>query len=577
MSRVCRSFERAISLGVLVASCAAPACTATVGSDAPRPSGAAAGASGGASGTGGTAASAAAGGAIGSAGTTGSALGGTRSRFIRLTHQEWENTARDILRLEAAPGLSSNFTADPPNGRFDTDQRRRVVTPPLIEDYRRAAEKLAGDLVSNGEARATLGATTDALSSAAGVETWLQNWLLRAYRRPATPDERARYAQLYAQGPALFPDEAPDVAGLQLVVTATLQSPHFLYLVEQSAAGGRVNDYELASRLAFALTASPPSSELLTAAAQGKLSDSQQLASTVASLLSTAQGASVLQSFHRQLLRMQEYAFVQGDPAHPEDATRVAQQLLRDGLAFVNHAVAEKDGGLRALLTGPQLFAGAATAPLYGAAAVVGDTPQALEPLPDRRGFLTTAGFLATYAHGLTPDPIHRGLFINLQILCRDLPPPPANVPPVPPEAPGTNRQRIERHTGPGTCGAGCHSSIINPPGFAFENYDGLGRYRTSEAAGPIDASGSVDLGSGAVTFQNGIELAELLAESPLAHACYARRWSEYLLARDVNEADPALMQTLTTASLTNDASARALVAAVAQSGLFTQRDEVKP
>jgi len=570
-----RRYPRWLGRSLLALSSFAFGCTADIGGTVPTPSGSTSSGSGGAAeGTAGTEPSAA-----GTMGSTAPAAPLTpRSRFVRLTHDEWENAARDCLGLPEVPGLSANFTPDPPNGHFDTDQRRRVVTPPLVDDYRSAAEKLADGVVSSTTQRAALGATTDALASEAGLTAWLSGWLLRAYRRPVSSDEVARYAKLYAAGPELYPSDPADVAGLRLVLAATLQSPHFLYLVERSRPGAPLDDFELASRLSFALTSAPPSSEVLQLASERRLSSPEQLASTVASLLSTPQAAGVLQSFHRQLLRMQEYAFIQGDPAHPDDAARIAPQLLRDGLAFVNHAIAEKDGGLRALLTEPQLFAGAATASLYGAAPVAGDTPLALEPLPERRGFLTTAGFLASYAHGLTPDPIHRGVFINLQLLCRDIPPPPANVPPVPPDAPGTNRQRVERHTGAGTCGASCHGAFINPPGFGFENYDGLGRFRTSETAGPIDASGSVELGAGPVTFQNGVELSSLLAESPRAHTCYVRRWSEYLLTRDVSDAEPMLLASLASASQEQDASARALAAAIVKNSVFTQREaEVQP
>ncbi len=500
---------------------------------------------------------------------------GTTSRFLRLTRVQWENAAHDVLRLEALPGSSENFTTDAPDGRFDTDQRRRVVTPPLVEDYRIAAEALAQQLATSPARRDAIGAGSAALLAAGGVEAWLGAWLLRAYRRPPTELERATYLSLYQQAASLFPDDAPDSAGVRLVVSATLQSPHFLYLVERSAAGASLTDYELASRLALGLTQAPPTDELLAKAAQGGLADPAQLSQLAQGLLATPRGAAMLQDFHRQMLRMQEYAFIQGDPARPDDAATIAPQLLRDGLAFVGQVVGVEDGGLRALLTHSQVFAGAATAALYGSFSAPAETPQPFMPKAgERRGFLTTAGFLAAYSHGLTPDSIHRGLFINLQLLCREIPPPPVDVPALPADLPGTNRQRLERFTGLGTCGASCHATIINPPGFAFENYDGLGRYRTQEPAGPIDASGSVDLGAGPVSFKDGVELSSLIAESPLAHACYSRRWAEFLMARDVSAHQPALLEALGQASLSEDSSARALVARIVTSDAFRRREQ---
>jgi hypothetical protein len=99
---------------------------------------------------------------------------------------------------------------------------------------------------------------------------------------------------------------------------------------------------------------------------------------------------------------------------------------------------------------------------------------------------LTQIGFLASNAGAFENDPIHRGVFMNLQLLCTGLPPPPNVVPPLPPPIEGeTLRERIDAHTGKGTCGEGCHGYLINPIGFAFENYDPLGEWQTMDAGKP--------------------------------------------------------------------------------------------
>jgi hypothetical protein len=186
---------------------------------------------------------------------------------------------------------------------------------------------------------------------------------------------------------------------------------------------------------------------------------------------------------------------------------------------------------------------------------------------------LTHPGFLALFAGEQQPDPIHRGVFINQQVLCVDLAPPAANVPPLPGEQPNTtNRQRIEALTGKGTCGQACHYTVINPLGYAFENYDSLGRYRTTDGGLTVDASGAYALDGQERTFQNGLELVELLAGSQQVHRCYARQWLYYLAGRLPDAGDAATLDALAAQSNTQNISTKDLVRALVQSDSFLTR-----
>jgi uncharacterized protein DUF1588/uncharacterized protein DUF1585 len=123
----------------------------------------------------------------------------------------------------------------------------------------------------------------------------------------------------------------------------------------------------------------------------------------------------------------------------------------------------------------------------------------------------------------------------NLDILCVQLPAPP-NVPPQTPSDPGkTNRQLLEAFTmQPGSVCLGCHGALINPLGFAFENYDGLGKYRTTEANGlPIDASSSYGFAEGRKSYNGAVELMKIIAGGSQAHDCYAQRLFEYIYGRE--------------------------------------------
>src|SRR5690606_17895865 len=142
------------------------------------------------------------------------------------------------------------------------------------------------------------------------------------------------------------------------------------------------------------------------------------------------------------------------------------------------------------------------------------------------------------------------GVFINQQLLCFDIPPPGVEIPPLPEPLPNqTNRQRIDAITGPGTCGQGCHATYINPLGYAFENYDPIGRYRTTDNGIAIDASGTYELDGAEVAFANAQELAELLANSEAAHRCYASHWLSYLDGRLTDAGDDAILDEVSSVS----------------------------
>ena len=160
-----------------------------------------------------------------------------------------------------------------------------------------------------------------------------------------------------------------------------------------------------------------------------------------------------------------------------------------------------------------------------------------------RAGLLTQAGFLSSYLSvGNEPDIIHRGVFIAQRLLCKTLPPPdPRAAGTMISDAPGlTNRERVEMTTGKGTCGQACHGKLFNPLGYAFENYDAIGKYRTTDQGKPVDAADSYTLDGELKSFKNGVELSKLLAEAKETHACYVRNLMTYLHGRELDTTEEA-------------------------------------
>jgi hypothetical protein len=135
-----------------------------------------------------------------------------------------------------------------------------------------------------------------------------------------------------------------------------------------------------------------------------------------------------------------------------------------------------------------------------------------------------------------------------------------------------TSRERIEMHTGPGTCGASCHGAFINPVGFAFENFDGLGQYRTEENGFPIDASAAFEFADGPAEFDGAAEFSGAIASKVQTHDCYAKHWVEYALGRDTAGSDLDLIQALGDESL-DGRSIKDLIIDLVQSELFRARN----
>lgn len=500
----------------------------------------------------------------------GVALNGTpvRSRVVRLTHAQWEHSVRDVLQLDADPGLSTSFTGDPPNGSFSNNERALTVTPNLRLDYQRAAEELSQRVARDPAALARVFPEAD------GAE-FIASFGRRVYRRELSADEQARYQALFDSAASVLGSGDARADGAELVIEAMLQSPHFLYRTELGDDGAPLSGFEVAAKLSFLLRNTTPNDDLLAAAASGALDTPDGVVEMGRQLLDTADAADAVQRFHGELFGLDRYLSIAKDPASfPEHHESINPTLARAEELFLDHLFQE-GLGLEALLTSTVAYANDELAAFYGVD-VSGAELQQVELGPERPGLFTRLGFLAYNGTLRDPDSIHRGVEINRTMMCASLSPPPGIIPALPTVQPGqTNRERVSAHTGPGTCGAGCHATIINPIGFAFENFDAMGQLRETDNGKPIDTSSEYDFGAGLVPFDGAAELMPLLAASPRAHACYARHLAEFGLGRDIDARDEALIDRLQRASVLDGESIKDLLMAVVASPEFGQRGPV--
>jgi hypothetical protein len=158
---------------------------------------------------------------------------------------------------------------------------------------------------------------------------------------------------------------------------------------------------------------------------------------------------------------------------------------------------------------------------------------------------------------------------MNLDVLCAKLGPPAIQLPSIPPLMAGqTNRQRIDTLTS--GCGAQCHNQMINPLGFSFDHFDGMGQYRDTENGGlPIDTSGKYDFPSGTKSFSNAAELMRTLATDSQAHLCYTKKLASFGLQRDMVTSDMPLLQSLASTSLASSGSVKSIILQLVRSDAF--------
>lgn len=484
------------------------------------------------------------------------------TRTQRLTHAQWERAVTDILRLPAAPNLAKDFEA-PVAGVSDFTNNERVLTVSsrLFESYELAAEKLSELATGSPAALAALYPGSDA-------EDFVRTFGRRAFRRPLTQEETQRYLAMFARGEELYGEGF--AKGAAFVVRTMLQSPQFLYRTELGPAGEPLTGYEIAAKLSFWLLGTTPSDALLDAAAEGDLDTEAGAEAAARAMLDQPAVLEMIRDLTSQWLRLNHFPELVKFGV-PEYTETLNLELERASYAFFDRLY-EQNLGLRALLTSTTGFVGPGLAPLYGLAAPASEL-EARDLGASRPGYFTQIPFLALNGMNAEPDSVRRGIAIHVGVLCADLPLPAQDIPDVPPlEHAQTNRERISALTS--ACGSECHNVFVNPLGFAFENFDGMGRERSLDNGKPVDTAGEYPFSSGVREFRDAVELMHILADEPQAHLCYAKRLSGYALQRDIVESDRPLLDTLA-ANL--EASTKEILLALVRNPAFRHRPQGAP
>ena len=421
----------------------------------------------------------------------------------------------------------------------------------------------------------------------AAVRAALGRFARAAWRRPATRAEVDRYAAVVG---AIAANGDDFRVAYKSALAAVLTSKNFLYLAEGDPEEVRANltDWELASRLSFFLWGSLPDGALRADAAAGRLIDPAARRAQVRRMLDDPRAARFAESFPSQWLQLDRVGeFPPDADLYPEYDGWLEESMLRETTGFFAEALRENLPA-RAFLDSNWTVLNARLARHYGIPEerVAAGEPRphgmarvALAPADRRGGVLTQAAVLSLTSDGARHRPVHRGAWLSESVLGRTPDPPPPNVDAIEPNPPDgeklTVRRQLAAHRGNPAC-AGCHRTI-DPLGFAFENYDAIGRWRDVETVRsgkgpdpPADATGELPDGR---RFDGPEQFKALLAEDPRPFAeALAGKLATYALRRVLTLDDRAAVAEIAAAAESHDYRLRDLIEELVASDLFARR-----
>jgi hypothetical protein len=407
------------------------------------------------------------------------------------------------------------------------------------------------------------------------VRTIVSKFAGRAFRRPATKQEVTRLAGIV--GMAQKQGDSFE-RSLQLAVQAVLVSPHFLFRVEldkepnNPKAKHPVGQYEMATRLSYFLWSSMPDDELFAVAAKGKLQDPKVLQAQVRRMMKNPRARELAQNFGLQWLQLRRLNEAAPNPEQFPSFNQELRDAMREETVRFFEAVVKEDRSVLDFLDGRFTYLNEPLAKHYGIDGVKGEQFRRVELTGNqRRGVLTHASVLTVTSNPTRTSPVKRGKWVLEQILGTPPPPPPPGVPELEEEKgelKGTLRQRMEQHRINPSC-ASCHARM-DPLGFGLENFDAIGRWRTSEGTFPIDSSGELP---GGKRFNGPAELIAILKGQQQQ---FARSFSEklltYAIGRGLESYDNCNVDEIGRRLAENDYRFSALVTEVVLSEPFRMR-----
>jgi hypothetical protein len=368
-------------------------------------------------------------------------------------------------------------------------------------------------------------------------------------------------------------------AGIEAALQRILASPQFVFRVERDPVAGTVHephyisDLELASRLSFFLWSSIPDDELLKVASEGNLKRPATLEREVRRMLADPKSEALVNNFAGQWLQLRNVPNVlPNSDLFPDFDDNLRQSFRRETELFFDSIVRE-DRNVLDLMTADYSFLNERLARHYGIPDIYGSRFRRVTITdPARKGLLGQGSILAVTSHAERTSPVLRGKWILENILGMPVPPPPPDVPPLKEHAEGERprsmREQMAEHRVNPVC-ASCHK-VMDPIGFALENFDAVGAWRTREAAGAIDASGELADG----THVDGvIQLRQALTSRPeLFVGTMTGKILTYALGRGIDYRDMPAVRAIVREAARNNYRFSAIIMGIVRSTPFQMR-----
>jgi len=468
----------------------------------------------------------------------------------RLNRSEYNNVIRDLMHLDFKP--AKDFPADDSGYGFDNIGDVLSVSPLLLEKYLSAAEKISEQAVAVSSRGKPLSPTRlrefqkqyfkypiPPDNRGRIAEDFARAFMRRAYRREVSSEEIKNVLVLAKQA---VDDGGSFEEGVRLAVQAVLVSPHFLFRWELDGAPDNpesvrsLNEFELAARLSFFLWNSQPDDQLLKYANKGQLREN--LGKEVERMLKDVKAQSFIESFVGQWLELRNLNVYQPDKKlFPIFTPSLRNDMRRETELLFSHIMRGNRSVLE-LLSADYSFVNEPLASHYGINGVKGKNFRSVSLRGTHRGgILGHASILTITSDPNRTSPVKRGKYVLENILGTPPPAPPPDVPLLSESGKisGTLRDQFMKHRQDSAC-ASCHK-LMDPIGFAFENYDAIGRYRTKDNGLPIDAGGKLETGE---SFDNATDLRRILFSQKQEYfaRCMTEKMLTYALGRGLEYYD---------------------------------------
>jgi mono/diheme cytochrome c family protein len=496
--------------------------------------------------------------------------------------QQFLRTTVDTTDHTGVPHVESLTVAGPfdPTGPGDTPSRRRIFVchPDNVDGIHAGGPKIlpASD---SGSSPNPKGSKVPRPSETRCATRIISTLARRAYRRPVEGPELARLMSVYQTGRAGSTFDR----GIERALRAVLTSPKFVFRLEREPNGVtpgeayRLDDIDLASRLSFFLWSSIPDEELLSAAIHGQLHQQATMDRQVRRLLTDPRSAALVDNFTGQWLQLRTLRSIIPDQNEFPDFDDNLRQAMQRETEMLFDSVVRENRSVLDLLTADYTFVNERLARHYGIPNVYGSHFRRVTLADDaRKGLLGKGAILLVTSHPDRTSPVVRGKWILENLLGTPPPPPPANVPPLEDSKgtkPRTLREQVEAHRANPVC-ASCHK-LIDPLGFALENFDGVGAWRTRDGGSPIDASGQLLDGT---KVDGVVSLRQALLKRPdVFVGTLTEKLLTYALGRGLDYHDRPAVRAIVRKAAQDDYRFDALIGAIVTSVPFEMRASSLP